>query len=169
MLKISKYKLTLRKVLATALLLVSHILVSQAAYYMSIPRIGEGIYVGMRHIILTALISGLFYFMFVRSQMIYNSHLREKYSANIKCNRTKFVLLSCDYWFDIVGFIVVVFAFDINKTYSIFSDYFSNSLNDKIILIGSTVPILMFLNYIARQTAISSWLHMSEENALTYI
>lgn len=141
----------------TLLLTLLHILFSQAAYYLALPDEKEILlgYNGMRHIVVSAVIFLCFYYSFVRLQTVYNKPLREEYiKAEGNIGYFKSVVCGWDFWLNIFAFAITVFAFDLNKTYSLLYEYFEGS---KLTAFGIAMPCLIIINLLARYNARKQW------------
>ncbi len=154
-------------------IVLCHVMITQAAYSFSLPNENELFfgYDGVRHIIITCLVSCLFYYSFVRAQTIFNRPLRNTYfSFEKKPNFFKFVFTSLSFWLDISGFIFVILAFDLNKTYSILAERF---LNDGVFIgkfkaLAVALPVIIIINILARYNAIQVWIQNKAKNSVTY-
>ena len=162
--------LTTKKILSSVFLIACLVAVAQASYYVSLPETNElTTYDGVRHIIVNLFISCLFLYMLVRAQTIHNTFLRKKCVASLSSiDRVKLIFKSFDFWFDCIGFLFVLCAFDISKTFTVLSELFGNENETgmKLEVICIVLPIIMLLDFIARYMAIGCWFRKGSESGI---
>ncbi len=162
---------TVKKVLSTIFLMIGLVVVSWTSYISSRPEMEEmATYDGVRHIIVSLFISCLFLFLFVRSQMIHNSHLRRKASESISNKeRVKLVLGSFDYWFDCIGLFFMILVFDLSTISPVLAELCEsyNSSLVKIKALCMALPMIVLLDFFARYMAIGCWFQTKNEYVQT--
>ena len=149
----------LKRLASLLILIISTVLFSLASYDVSLPTEDEIFYGydGVRHLIVPAIICCLFYYSFVRFRTIYNESLRNKYlQSEKKQNFFTFVFGNPEIWFDILGFAVVLFAFDLDKTFGFLTEMPIYGENKAIVCLIS-LAVLLILGVLARYNASRLW------------
>ncbi len=157
----------LKSLISLLALIISTVLIAASCYDVSLPSEEEILYGydGVRHLIIPIVVCCLFYYSFIRFRTIYNEKLRNTYlAADKQPNFFTFVFGKPEIWFDILGFALVLFMFDLNKTFRFLTEFplYSGVSNGKALVCSISLLVLLLLNVFARYNATRLWVQNQE-------